>query len=124
MAKRYRVLIGGEWIGDDLAGIDVINPYDDALLGIVPEATPELVDRAIVAAQDGFKANSALPAWKRSEILERAAGFILRDKEEVAAIIAMEAGKSWKFALAEAERSAETFRFAAHEAKNEHGSLV
>lgn len=124
MAKRYRVLINGEWTGDDLPGIDVINPYDNALLGIVPEATPELVERAIVAAQEGFKANSALPAWKRSEILERAAGFMLRDKEEIAAIIAMEAGKSWKFALAEAERSAETFRFAAHEAKNEHGSLV
>jgi len=124
MAKRYRVLIGGEWTGDDLAGIEVLNPYDDTLLGVVPEATPELVEKAIVAAQDGFRINAALPAWKRSEILERTAGYMLRDREEIAGIIAREAGKSWKFALAEAERSAETFRFAAHEAKNEHGALV
>ncbi len=124
MAKRYRVLIGGEWTGDELAGIDVINPYDDTLLGVVPEATPELVNRAIVAAQAGFKAISAMPAWQRSEILERTACFMLRDKEEIAGIIAMEAGKSWKFALSEAERSAETFRFAALEAKNEHGEVV
>jgi len=124
MAKRYRVLIDGEWTGDDLPGIEVLNPYDDTLLGVVPEATPALVERAIVAAQSGFKVISALPAWQRSEILERTAAFMQRDREEIAGIIAREAGKSWKFALAEAERSAETFRFAAHEAKNEHGALV
>ena len=124
MAKRYRVLIGGEWIGDDLAGIDVLNPYDDTLIGVVPEATPELVDKAIVAAQQGFRIISAMPAWKRAEILEKAAGFMLRDKEEIAGIIAKEAGKSWKFALSEAERTAETFRFASLEARNEHGEVV
>ena len=124
MAKRYRVLVGGEWIGDDCAGIDVLNPYDDTLIGIVPEATPELVDRAIVAAQQGFKLIAAMPAWKRAEILEKAAGYMLRDKEEIAGIIAREAGKSWKFALAEAERTAETFRFASLEARNEHGEVV
>lgn len=124
MAKRYRVLIGGEWIGDDLAGIDVLNPYDDTLIGVVPEATPELVDKAISAALQGFRTISAMPAWKRAEILEKAAGFMLRDKEEIAGIIAKEAGKSWKFALAEAERTAETFRFASLEARNEHGEVV
>lgn len=124
MAKRYRVLIGDEWTGEDLPGIEVLNPYDDTLLGIVPEANSELVERAIVAAQQGFKVIAALPAWKRAEILELTAGFMLRDKEEIAGIIAKEAGKSWKYALAEAERSSETFRFAAHEAKNEHGALV
>lgn len=124
MARRYRVLVGGEWIGDDCAGIDVLNPYDDTLIGIVPEATPEMVDRAIVAAQQGFRVIAAMPAWQRAEILEKAAGYMLRDKEEIAGIIAREAGKSWKFALAEAERTAETFRFASLEARNEHGEVV
>lgn len=124
MAKRYRVLVGGEWLGDDLEGIDVINPFDDTLIGVVPEATPELVDRAIEAARAGFKTIASTPAWKRAEILEKTAEFILRDKEEIAGIIAREAGKSWKFAIAEAERSAETFRFASIEARGEHGAIV
>lgn len=124
MGKRYRVLIGGEWTGDDLEGIEVINPYDDALIGVVPEATAELVDQAIVAAKAGAKTMAATPAWKRAEILEKTAALILRDKEEIAGIIAKEAGKSWKFAIAEAERSAETFRFAAVEARSEHGALI
>jgi acyl-CoA reductase-like NAD-dependent aldehyde dehydrogenase len=124
MAKRYRVVIGGEWVGDGLPGIDVVNPFDGVVVGVVPEASPELVERAIRAAREGFKANAALPAYQRAEILGRTSELILRDKEEIAGIIAREAGKSWKFALAEAERSAETFRFASHEARNEHGNLV
>jgi acyl-CoA reductase-like NAD-dependent aldehyde dehydrogenase len=124
MAKRYKVLIGGEWLGDDWPGIDVVNPYNDEVIGVVPEASPEIVDKAVEAGQAGFKAISALPAYRRADILARTADFILRDKEEIATIIASEAGKSWKFAISEAERSAETFRFAAQEARNCHDEIV
>ncbi|HEY6873272.1 MAG TPA: aldehyde dehydrogenase family protein [Geobacteraceae bacterium] len=124
MAKRYRVLIGGEWLGDDLPGIDVVNPYDGAIIGVVPEAGDREVERAILSAREGFAAMSGMPAYRRAEILSRTADLILRDKEEIAAIIAQEAGKSWKYALAEAERSAETFRFASLEAKASHGEIV
>lgn len=124
MSRRYRVLIGGEWVGDDFPGIDVINPYDGALIAVVPEASADTVNQAIVAAQVGFKNISALPAYQRAEILTRTSEYISRDREEIARIIAMEAGKSWRYALAEADRSAETFRVAAHEARCEHGEIV
>ncbi|HEU0264757.1 MAG TPA: aldehyde dehydrogenase family protein [Geobacterales bacterium] len=124
MAKRYKVLVGGEWLGDAMPGMEVTSPYDGSVVAIVPEAQRDDVERAIVAAQEGFKRISALPAFRRSEILQRTAELILRDKEEIAAIIAREAGKSWKYALAEAERSAETFRFASVEARLSHGELI
>ena len=124
MAKRYSVLVGGEWVGEGWNGIEVINPYDDSVIGSVPEASAAEVDHAIEAALKGAASMAALPAYKRSDILNRAADFLLRDKDEVAEIIAREAGKSWKFALAEAERSAETLRFAALEAKASHGEIV
>ena len=124
MTKRYRVLIDGEWMGDDRKGIKVINPYDESLIGEVPEASAEDVDKAVVAAKQGFNIISAMPSYKRSEILARTADFILRDKEEIAGIIAREAGKSWKYAVAEAERSAETFSFASLEAKAGRGEIV
>jgi acyl-CoA reductase-like NAD-dependent aldehyde dehydrogenase len=124
MAKRYRVLIGGKWAGDDWHGVDVINPYNDEVIGVVPETPPEGVDAAIEAARSGFAAISAMPAYLRAEILSRTAGLILRDREEFATIIALESGKSWKFAVAEAERSAETLRFASQEALQSHGGLV
>lgn len=125
MTKRYRVLIGGEWVGNDRQGIEVVNPYDESLIGVVPEASAHDVDNAVVAAlQQGFPAISGMPAYERSEILARTAEFILRDKEEIAGIIAREAGKSWKYAITEAERSAETFMFASLEAKAGHGEIV
>lgn len=124
MAKRYRVLIGGEWVGDDWHGLDVVNPFNDEVIGVVPETPPEGVDAAIDAAGSGFAAISAMPAYLRAEILARTADLILRDKEEVATIIALESGKSWKFAVAETERSIETFRFAYREAHQSHGELV
>ena len=55
MSRRYRVLIGGEWVGDDLPGIEVTNPYDGAVIGIVPETSPDMVEQAVKAAQRGFK---------------------------------------------------------------------
>lgn len=124
MTRRFKVLVGGEWLGDACRGIEVLNPYDDSVIGIVPEAAPDDVERAIIAARSGYQAMAQLPAYKRAEILARTASFISRDREEIAAIIAQEAGKSWRYALAEADRSAETFSFAAHEAKNAHGELV
>ena len=125
MTKRYRVLIGGEWVGNDRQGIEVINPYDESLIGVVPEASADDVDNAVVAARQlGFPVISGMPAYERSEILARTAEFILRDKEEIAGIIAREAGKSWKYAITETERSAETFRFASMEAKAGHGEIV
>jgi acyl-CoA reductase-like NAD-dependent aldehyde dehydrogenase len=102
----------------------VINPYDGAVIGVVPESSPEDVDAAIDSARKGFASMAALPAFRRAEILGRTADFIHRDREEIAGIIAREAGKSWKYALAEADRSAETFRFASTEACAEHGEIV
>ncbi len=124
MVKRYRVLVGGEWGGDDRPGINVINPYNDQVIGVVPQSLPEDVENAVIAAGKGFAAMAGMPAYKRSEILEKTASLIARDKEEIAGIIASESGKSWKYALSEAERSAETFKIAAMEAKAAHGELV
>jgi acyl-CoA reductase-like NAD-dependent aldehyde dehydrogenase len=124
MAKRYRLLIGGEWIGDDRNAIEVINPYDESLIGIVPEATADDLDKAIVAAGKAFPLFSALPAYRRSEILARTGELILRDSEEIAGIIAREAGKSWKYAISEVVRGSETFMFAAIEARSANGEIV
>ena len=112
-------------MGDDRQGIEVINPYNESLIGVVPEASADDVGNAVVAARlQGFPVISGMPAYERSEILARTAEFILRDKEEIAGIIAGEAGKSWKYAITEAERSAETFKFASLEAKAGHGEIV
>lgn len=124
MHKRFNTLVAGEWIGDGLPRIEVVNPFSDELVGSVPATGRAELDKAIEAARKASLTMAAMPAYRRAEIMETVARLILRDREEVAEIIALESGKALKFALTEADRSAETFRFASHEARAAHGELV
>jgi acyl-CoA reductase-like NAD-dependent aldehyde dehydrogenase len=90
----------------------------------VPVADAAAVDRAVARARDAFPAWSATPAHKRSAILRRAAEIVDARKNEIAALIAREAGKAWKYAIGEVARSVETFTFSAEEAKRIHGETV
>jgi acyl-CoA reductase-like NAD-dependent aldehyde dehydrogenase len=117
------MLIDGVWSGA-AEGIDVIDKYTDEVIGTVPAATLEDVARATAAARAAFASWSGTPAWQRSKILQRTAEGIAARQDEIATVIAREAGKAWKFAVAEVQRSVETFSFAAEEAKRIHGETV
>lgn len=121
--KEYKMLIDGQWLsGKEL--FEVRNPYNGNVLGTVPKATREDVDAAIQSAQRALEKMSGMPAHQRSKILETISHLIVQHKEELAAIIAQEAGKAWKYALAEVGRAVQTFKFAAEEAKQIHGETV
>jgi len=121
--KSYHMLINGKWLsGKEM--IEVRNPFNDDIIGVVPRANKADVEMAIASAQEAFHAISTMPAHRRSKILETTAVLIDQHKEEIAAIIATESGKAWKYALGEANRAAETFKFAAEEAKQIHGATV
>lgn len=93
-------------------------------MATVPKAMKADVDRAIESAQQAFEVMSQMPAHQRSKILECTSELILRHDEEIAELIAAEAGKAWKYSLAEVKRGAETFKFAAEEAKQIHGETI
>jgi len=123
MAREYGMLIDGEWVLS-AATFEVINPYNGEVLGVVPKASKEDVNRAVQSARKAFKVMSEMPAYQRAKILERMSGLITENREEIARTIAREAGKAWKYALGEADRAAETFKFAAEEAKQIHGETI
>jgi acyl-CoA reductase-like NAD-dependent aldehyde dehydrogenase len=106
----------GEWI-------EVRAPYDGELLGRVPACGPEEVDRAVRAAKSALEAGP-LPAWKRAEILDRAAELVSQRTEELARIIATESAKPIKTARVEAQRCVSTFTFAAVAARTLAGDVV
>jgi acyl-CoA reductase-like NAD-dependent aldehyde dehydrogenase len=117
------MLIDGEW-KSAAEGIDVIDKYTDEVIGTVPVATLDDVARATAAAKAAFASWSETPAWKRSKILQQTAEGIAARQDEIATVIAREAGKAWKYAVAEVQRSVETFTFAAEEAKRIHGETI
>jgi len=119
-----RLLIGGRWVESAGGSREVRNPYDGSLVGLVPLATPVEVEAALAAAHDASPVMAALPAHERAALLNRTADLIARDREQLARTIAAESGKALKFALGEADRAVQTFRFAAEEAKRLHGETV
>src|SRR5689334_11786026 len=82
--------------------IDVRSPYDDRLLGRVPECGSGEVDRAVHVAHSILD-GPALPAWKRAEVLDTAARLLDERVESFARLICEEAAKPIKTARVEAQ---------------------
>jgi len=123
MGKDYKMLINGKWLSSQET-FEVINPYNNEVLGTVPKASKEDVEKAVLSAEKALRVMAEMPAHKRSAILQKTSELIETRKEEIAGIIAQESGKAWKYAFGEAGRSVETFKFAAEEAKQHHGEII
>jgi acyl-CoA reductase-like NAD-dependent aldehyde dehydrogenase len=106
------------------ATLAVTDKYSGQSIVEVPVADAAAVDRAVARAREAFPAWSATPAHRRSAILRRAAEIIDARRNDLATVIAREAGKAWKYAMGEVARSVETFTFSAEEAKRIHGETV
>ena len=104
--------------------VQVLNPWDESVVGEVPVATEAVVDTAIAAAEAGAADMRRLPAHTRSAILTKAAGLLEERGDEFTESIIAEAGKPRKYAAAEVSRAIETLRFAAAEALRIHGETV
>ena len=76
--------------------LQVLDKYSGETIGAVPVADAAAVDRAVARARDAFPAWSATPAHKRSAILRRAAEIVDARRDDIAGLIAREAGKAWK----------------------------
>jgi acyl-CoA reductase-like NAD-dependent aldehyde dehydrogenase len=105
--------------------VTVRSPYDGTIIGEVPAGTAADVDRAVTAGA-AVRADPAraLPAWRRAEILDTAARLLAGRVEGMARTIAQEAAKPLKTARVEAQRAADTFTFAAGEARQLAGEVV
>src|SRR6266568_8362214 len=112
--------IGGRWI-DDGDALVVRSPFDGHEIDSVPACDARAVDEAVAAAA-GLQ--GTIPAWKRAEILDRAAQLLAERHEQFARTIAEEAAKPIKTARVEARRAVSTFTFAAAEARALAGEMV
>ena len=89
--------------------IEVLNPYNGAVVGTVPAARPEHVRDAFAKAK-AFKPK--LTRYERQQILLRAAELLRDRKEQFARIITAESGLCWKDSLYEASRAYDVYSFA------------
>ena len=106
------------------ASREIFSPYDGALVARVGQADHTDIEAAIQAAQKAFQITREMPGWRRSEILMRVSELIEEKKDNLAHVIAMEAGKPISAARGEVDRAAYTFRIASEEARRIHGEFL
>jgi acyl-CoA reductase-like NAD-dependent aldehyde dehydrogenase len=100
------------------------SPYSGEEIALIAEASPQEAAAAIEAAHAAFQEYRQLPAFRRSAILYRVAELLAERREELAAIVVLEAAKPIQAARAEIDRTIETYRFSAEAAKAITGEQV
>ncbi|MDZ4264693.1 MAG: aldehyde dehydrogenase family protein [Mycobacterium sp.] len=89
--------IGGTWRHSSDGGTRVIiNPADGSVAAVVDEATPDDATAAVAAARSAFDDGAwrATPVTERSELLDRVADLLQRDKERLASLETRDTGKT------------------------------
>ncbi|KAA1395848.1 NAD-dependent succinate-semialdehyde dehydrogenase [Aeromicrobium ginsengisoli] len=109
------LFIGGEWLPGSAGEFDVENPADRTVIGQVADGGPADATAAVDAAAAALPGWSAMPPRQRSEILRRTYELMIRDIEELTALISAENGKSLSDARGEVTYAAEFFRWFAEE---------
>lgn len=115
--------IDGEWV-EGKAYMELFSPYKQTKIAEVAKADANQVKAAIDSASRAFEITRKMPAHKRADILEKVSDLIKHDRKECAELIAKEAGKPLKYALAEVDRTIMTYKFASEEARRLYGETV
>ncbi|WP_342513809.1 aldehyde dehydrogenase family protein [Sporosarcina sp. FSL K6-1522] len=120
---KKRLFINGEWIVAEQYE-NLYSPYTEEKIAEIPQASDEQVDAAIDAAYNNREVMAKLTAYEKAEILEKLVVLLQKNRVEAAEIISMESSKPLKFSLGEVDRTIETYKFAAEEAKRIHGEMI
>ncbi|MBR4447513.1 lactaldehyde dehydrogenase [Methanobrevibacter sp.] len=117
------MLIGGKHISsDDLA--EVKNPYNGEVIDTVPIAHRQTADLAIMEANKAKESLIEMSAFKVSNKLLNVVKKLEDKREEFAKLLTLEVGKPINESLVEVDRSIETLRLSAEEAKRIYGESV
>ena len=117
------LFIEGKWENDVQKWMDVQNKFSGEKIAQVAIASPEDVNRAVVAASKAMK-DKPLSAFDRYTILMKLQAALQENKEEIAKIIVAEAGKPFKEAMGEVNRAIQTVLLSAEEGKRIHGETL
>jgi len=118
-----KMLLDGQWV-DRNEKIDVLDPFDNSVIDMIPKGTKADVETALAAAAKGFEVTKRMTVYDRAQILYKAAGIISKNLEDFATIIAREGSKTINEARKEASRCVNTLTCSAEEAKRILGETI
>ncbi|HVN61698.1 MAG TPA: NAD-dependent succinate-semialdehyde dehydrogenase [Gaiellaceae bacterium] len=115
--------IDGAWT-ESAEHIDVHNPATEEVIGRVPHATVDDLERAVSAAVRGFAIWRDLPVDERTGILLRAAELIRSRAARIGEVMTLEQGKPLPEARGEAVRVAKALQWEAEEGRRAYGRVI
>lgn len=121
--KETGLWINGDW-REASDTYELKAPYDGRALAKVAKGTAEDVKVAIAGAEQAFHSFKKWTAYDRAEMLYKVVTIMRERKEELAKLMAEEAGKPLKTARGEVDRTIATYQFAAEEAKQYRGETI
>ncbi|MEA2106167.1 MAG: aldehyde dehydrogenase family protein [Bacteroidota bacterium] len=116
MQQVYKIYIGGEFCPTNTK-LKVFNPFDHSIVAETYLAGKDELEKAIEKALIVKPIMRDLPSYKKYTILMQIANQLEEKSNELALILAREAGKPFKYALGEINRAIQVFTVAAEESK-------
>ncbi|TGB02460.1 aldehyde dehydrogenase family protein [Halobacillus salinus] len=102
----------------------LVNPHTKEEVATIPECSNSQMERAIQEAESVTDELASMSLAERSEILIKVAGIIEEEKERFASTIVKESAKPIKYARGEVDRTIETLKFCAVEARKLEGESI
>lgn len=123
--ETLEMYIDGRWCrGSEGRSETVVNPATEQPLAELPHASHADLDRALEAADRGFKLWSRTSAHDRATILKKAAGIMRERADHIAATLTMEEGKIIAEGRGETLVSADILEWYANEAMRTYGRVI
>src|SRR5579864_8723902 len=125
MYSDVSLFIDGSWT--QAAGgrtLPVINPATGEVIGTVAHAGRSDLDRALEAADKGFRAWRKVSAFDRSKVMRKAADLLRERADKIAPLLTMEQGKPLPEAKGEVLAGADVIDWFAEEARRAYGRVI
>jgi len=124
MEYETRLLIGGETVEGEGAGLEVENPATEQIIATVGSASAGQLDRAVGAAREASVQWAAMPGVDRTPMLRSVAEALRSRTEELASIMTAEIGRPLTESRDEVEWCAACFDYYSEVARSEIGRAI
>jgi succinate-semialdehyde dehydrogenase/glutarate-semialdehyde dehydrogenase len=120
-----QLLIDGKW-GKAAGGrsLPVVNPATGEQIGTVAHADRSDLDRALEAAERGYRTWRKVSAYDRSKLMRKAANLLRERVDMIAPLLTMEQGKPLAEAKGETLAGADVIDWFAEEARRAYGRVI
>ncbi len=125
MYPNTQLFIDGQWCAAASGRtIPVVNPATHQEIGTVAYAEKADLDRALEAADKGFKAWRKVSAFERGKVMRKAAELLRQRAEDIAKIMTYEQGKPLAESKQETLAGADVIDWFAEEGKRAYGRVI